>query len=169
MGRGAADDPTRPPGGASWTGRRLRRTPRRPRWTRGKTARPAMGTASGLTGLGMWEVKDRWKLETVLAFLSASTVMNQVSFSLMPWSVASISSSVGEKVQPRRSRRARAWAGVMGQGWSAQARIAVTPVVTGTTRKTLPFDRVVRWGKSSPGSAVVWLCDPRLYGFMLSV
>ena len=59
--------------------------------------------------------------------------------------------------------------GVMGQGWSAQARIAVTPVVTGTTRKTLPFDRVVRWGKSSPGSAVVWLCDPRLYGFMLSV
>ena len=123
-----------------------------------------MGTASGLTGLGMREVKDRWKLETVLAFLSASTVMNQASFSLMPWSVASISSSVGEKVQPRRSRRARAWAGVM-----AQARIAVTPVVTGTTRKTLPFDRVVRWGKSSPGSAVVWLCDPRLYGFMLSV
>ena len=38
-----------------------------------------------------------------------------------------------------------------------------------TTRKTLPSDRVVRWGKSSPGSAVVRLCDPRLYGFMLSV
>ena len=81
-----------------------------------------MGTASGLTGLGMREVKDRWKLETVLAFLSASTVMNQASFSLMPWSVASISSSVGEKVQPRRSRRARAWAGVMGQGWSAHSK-----------------------------------------------
>jgi len=56
-----------------------------------------------------------------------------------------------------------------GQGWSARARIAVTPVVTGTTRKTLPSDRVVRWGKPSPGSAVVRLCDPRLYGFMLSV
>ena len=43
----------------------------------------------------------------------------------------------------------------MGQECSAQARIALTPTPTGTTRYTDPSDRTDRHGKTAPAVSVV--------------